>query len=199
MPRVREQTKSSRGKRTCGVCGKDIKPGERYFTWSFRYGGRQVRCLEHPPKQSDLTQSKMATIYAAIEEFNTTFANGADNPEEIKEAVHGLADTVREVAEEYRAAAEPFGGQGQNAERADELDGFADELESFEPEWEEAEFSEEEHDEEAKERSLDEGCSYHDALQMVRDEWEDAQDEERNQAIDNALEEARNIFDQCPF
>src|SRR5436853_7182846 len=72
MPRVKRQKKSTRGTRVCGAigCGKEIQPGEAYFTWSFRYGGRQVRCLEHPPKQSELTQSKMSTVYAAIEEID---------------------------------------------------------------------------------------------------------------------------------
>src|SRR3954464_10047336 len=71
VPRVYTQKKSSRGaERRCGRygCGKVIEPGESYFQFSFRYGGTHYRCAEHRPRQSELTQSKMSAVYAAIED-----------------------------------------------------------------------------------------------------------------------------------
>jgi hypothetical protein len=134
MPRVITQRKNRAGKeRSCGKCGDVIQPGEEYKKWSFRYGGTRYRCMKPgcSPRPSDLTQSKMAEVYAAIEgaedELPGTDFDG------IEDLVHGVAETVSEIAEEYREAAEPFGGEGENAERADELEGFADELQSFAP------------------------------------------------------------------
>jgi hypothetical protein len=130
MPRVLEKTKNRAGaERSCGRCGKVIQPGERYLSWSFRYGGTYYRCIEHPPKPSDLTQSKMSGVYAAIESAEVDLPK--TEMDELDDLIHGVGETAQEVADEYREAAEPFGGEGENAERADELEGFADELLSF--------------------------------------------------------------------
>lgn len=133
MPRVNTQTKSNRGRTLhCGRCGATILPTETYFSWSFRYGGTRTNCHRHPPRSSELTQSKMAEVYAAIESAEDQL-DGCTTIEDIKDQVTDVASTVQEVAGEYRDAAEAFGGQGENAERADELDSWADELESFDP------------------------------------------------------------------
>lgn len=133
MPRVITKTKNRAGReRQCGRCGRKIEPGDKYYTWSFRYGGTAYRCIEHRPRQSELTQSKMSTVYAAIEGATDDLPN-ADDPEAVAQLVQDVAEAVREVADEYEEAAEPFGGAGENAERADELHGWADELECWEP------------------------------------------------------------------
>lgn len=135
MPRVNTRRKSRRGQKlVCGAdgCGREITAGESYHFWKFRYGSRQVRCAKHYPKQSELTQSKLSTVYAAVEDASEAIAL-ATGLEEVAEAVHRVGESAREVADEYREAAENFGGQGENAERADELEGWADELESWEP------------------------------------------------------------------
>lgn len=155
MPRVRRQKASGRAQRVCGAlgCGKEIPKGEEYYTWSFRYGGRQVRCLDHPPRPSDLTQSRMGEVYTAIEEAEKRLVDETfDSVEDVKGVIEEVATVAREVADAYREAAENFGGGGPNAERADELEVWVDELENFEPdEPEESEFNEEQAREKARE------------------------------------------------
>jgi hypothetical protein len=69
----------------------------------------------------------MASVYLALEGFEdsvSTFMTADD-------AQGSLADVsaaAYEVAEEYRSAAEYFGGAGENADRADELEGWASDL-----------------------------------------------------------------------
>lgn len=131
MPRVHFKTKIKLGaERSCGLCGKAIEPGDKYYTWKFRYGGARYRCADHRPRQSDLTLSKMSAVYAAIENAEGALPDCTSIPD-VVEQVGLVAEVVREVAQEYSEAAEPFGGQGENQERADELEYWADELESF--------------------------------------------------------------------
>lgn len=138
MPRVNVRTKNRAGEdRFCGRCERKIEPGETYRSWSFRYGGTHFRCHrpECAPRQSELTQSRMGDVYAAIEDAQASLP-GADGHEEIQDLVQGVADVVQEVADEYREADEAFGGHGatENAERADELEGWSGDLEAFYPE-----------------------------------------------------------------
>lgn len=131
MPRVQSQIKSNRGReRSCGRCGRTIEQGESYFKWSFRYGGTHFRCKDHPPRPSELTQSKMAEVYAAIENAEDGLP-GAEGVDDIRDLINEVAEAANQVAEEYREAAEPFQGQGENAERADDLEGWAQDLEYF--------------------------------------------------------------------
>ena len=75
MPRVTTRTKNRGGRdRHCGRCGEVIKPGEKYYTWAFRYGGSRFNCYRHHPRQSELTQSKMSGVYAAIESAQDAIA-----------------------------------------------------------------------------------------------------------------------------
>lgn len=139
MPRVNTQTRSTRGRaKHCGRCGREIKPGERYFSYSFRYGGTQVRCSEHYPKQSELTQSKLSELYSAIEGAEEEMAS-AETVDDIVTAVGSVEEVARDLASEYEEAAEAFGGAGENAERAEMLESYADELSNFSPDEAEAE------------------------------------------------------------
>lgn len=135
MPRVNVRTKNRAGaKRSCGKCGEEILPSEKYKSWSFRYGGTYYRCYRTAcaPRQSDLTQSKMAEVYRAVEGAEEDIAR-AGEISEIKDAVSTVEEATQEVAEEYREAAEMFNGEGENAERADELESWVDELSGFYP------------------------------------------------------------------
>src|SRR5262245_3074105 len=113
MPRVHTKTKSTRGRTyTCEKCGQPILPGHSYHTWSFRYGGAR---FQHSacgyPLRSQLTQSKMSTVYSAMEGVQDGLAK-LTSLEDIETEVQTLAETVREIEEEYREAAEPFGDMG---------------------------------------------------------------------------------------
>lgn len=135
MPRVNSARKNRAGKEyTCGRCGRKINPGEKYFFWEPRYGGKKIRCKDHYPRQSELTTSKMSEVYAAIEDVEDTLASqtfAPDSEGDFTSLLANVAEVVTNVAEEYREAAEHFGGAGENAERADELESFAYSLESF--------------------------------------------------------------------
>lgn len=138
---------------TCDKCRREIAKGEQYrhFKVGFRYGRKQVRCMraECSPRQSEMTNSKMSGVYAAIESAEDTLASlRAGDPEDdtssITEAVHGAAEGIEEVADEYREAndASPTGyvfGEDLN-ERADELSDAASQLESFDCSEDEADF-----------------------------------------------------------
>lgn len=202
MPRVYTKKKNRAGRdKTCATCGATVQPGENYYQWSFRFGGTYYGCKDHYPKQSQLTQSKMGTVYAAFE--GADFA-ACETVAEVTQLVNDIADTVQEVADEYREADEAFGGQGatESAERADELEGFASELEDFDAEepddpeeWDQEEWDAEnpledfEGDEQARSDALEEAKAAH--------------ERENAEALEEALEAAREAgqeaLDACPF
>jgi hypothetical protein len=139
MPRVSERTagktKDDRV-RHCERCSDGIKSGERVYTWSFfRQPARWQHTTHGYPKQSQLTQSKMTTVYEAVEDADLS---GAETTEDLQAVLQTVAESVREVAEEYERSAEAMGEAGSEMqERAGELESWADELESWEPseEW----------------------------------------------------------------
>lgn len=126
----------------CGKCGKDILPGSPYKWVEVKrtYGGvRYVRCAACPTwRQSELTSSKMAGVYAMQEEFDVS---GCQNADELTEAATEAAQAVRDVAEEYREAAtnieegfgHPVAASEELNEKADELEAWADEIEGWQP------------------------------------------------------------------
>lgn len=125
--RVGDPDSPEKPRRTCGRCGQEIVPGEPYRSWSFRYGGTHYRCFRSAcdPRPSELTQSKMSTILAAIEGVDLSDLNTHD---EIEGALEEVATVIEEVAAEYEEAAQPFGGQGENQERSEQLSSWADEV-----------------------------------------------------------------------
>jgi len=166
MPRVYEKKKFNMGRDYhCGRCGRKIEPGEQYFSWSFRYGGTRTNCADHRPRPSELTQSKMAEVYAAIEGAEDTLES-AETVAEMREAIESVAEQVQQTAEEYREADEAFGGMGatESAERADELESWASDLEYYDPD------EPDEPDEDDDEEEEDDGS---DALEDARNEAQD--------------------------
>lgn len=133
MPRVNTVKKARKDQGSCGKCGDALPAGSPYRFWKFRYGGKRKRCMktECNPRRSDLTQSKLGTVYDAQDEAHETLRGwDREDVSVLRDALESLAGTVREVSEEYAEAAEPFGNQGENQERADELESWADEIES---------------------------------------------------------------------
>lgn len=139
MPRVYEKTKSTAGKPySCGKCSSNIEPKTKYYEWSFRYGGthrRHVACGR--PRQSELTQSKMSSVYAAVESVEDA-VEAAQKDNEISslaEALRDAATSVEEVRDEYQSSLDGmFSQEGSVAqemqEKIDALDSFADTLNS---------------------------------------------------------------------
>ena len=133
MPRVITKTKNRAGKaRACGRCGAPIEPGERYRQWSFRYGGTHYRCHRPTcnPRPSELTQSLLSEVYAAREEAEAELPR-CETYADMRALLEQVAEAAREVAQQYEEAAEAFGGEGENAERAYELEEYADGLEAI--------------------------------------------------------------------
>lgn len=201
MPRVKSQVKSTAGKeRHCGRCGKKIEPGESYFKFSFRYGGTHYRCSDHYPRQSELTQSKMSEVYAAIEAAEDSLP-GVEALDDIRSEVEQVGEVARQVVDEYREADEAFGGQGatQSAEMADELEGWAEELESWEPDVEEAEVDEDEI--EAKMRT--DGIPESDEAQWISVREERMREAEEaldnSEALEQARDQATEVLGTCPL
>lgn len=205
MPRVHAQKKSKGGKRKpiCGRagCGHEIQPGETYFKFEFRYGGFHFRCKDHYPLRSELTQSKMAEVYAAIEDAETSIAQ-AEAVDDVNASVQTVGETVSSVASEYRDAAEAMGSAGgENEEKADALEGWAQELESWEadvsadePDFEEQAakvLREEGHDEEDE-------AEWASLLDAKRQELEEEHTMDGD-VLEQAREQANEILSQEPF
>lgn len=135
MPRVITRNKTARGKAvSCSKCSKPIEAGQRYHKWTFRYGGSRYQHSECGyPRQSQLTQSRMGDVYAALESVEDMVASEPDTwtVDDIVQGLNEAAETAREIGEEARSTAdEHFGGGGPHAERADEMEQIADDIES---------------------------------------------------------------------
>jgi hypothetical protein len=116
MPRVHYVKKAAKD-------NPAVKKGEPYYWWKFRYGGKRYSAIR--PRESQLTQSKWSEALSAMEA-----CEDAASLDDLESACQDAAGTCRELADEYREAAEHFGGEGENAERADHAEALADELES---------------------------------------------------------------------
>lgn len=129
MPRVTRKAKNRAGKPyRCVSCPDPIVAGQDYYEWAFFRSRPQRQHASHgAPKQSQLTQSKLAAVYAAQESAHETI-NISDDPSDIAQALRDVAEVAREMQSEYEEAAEHFGGQGENQERAEALESYADEL-----------------------------------------------------------------------
>ena len=128
------KARKSKKPRTCR-CGHTVEPGESYKWAEPRYGGMKYWCKDHYPKRSELTSSKLGQVYDAQDDFDVSEAKSV---EEISEALQGVADTAREVGEEYQEGIDnmPEGLQEGHVaeemrEKIDALEEFASTLESW--------------------------------------------------------------------
>jgi hypothetical protein len=113
------------------IAGKDypeygIKKGDTYYYWSVGFRGRK-QMSKTPPRQSQLTGSKMSGAYAAQETAQDTIGN-ATTPEEFAQALNDAADEIESVADEYQEAADATTGNGNRVPNADEMQEKADGL-----------------------------------------------------------------------
>lgn len=156
----------------CGCCGKEIKTGDGYKWWKFRYSGRFVRCLEVKchPKPSQLISNPFQSALAAISEsLSEAFgqARSQTDPTIAIEAARGAAEDLRSLGEEQ---SEKFynmpdglqqGDTGQLLEnRASECEDKACTLESYaddaESAWENREDEEDKGEQEIADEIMDE-------------------------------------------
>lgn len=149
MPRVNRVKKCRIDQGRCIKCGDEIKKGDPYRWWKFRYGGRRVVCMksECSPSASDLTQSPFLSL--AYEAEGLIAEALSQLPEDAASLLRDASEMLREAGEIRREAAENiesgFGHmteqayelqeQGDSAECwAEELESLADELDSYDDE-----------------------------------------------------------------
>ncbi len=122
MPRVNVVKKARKARPHAG-----IEVGDQYYWWKFRYGGT---CYSKTfPRPSQLTQSKWSEVYAAQEAIED-----ATDIDGLLQAIDDAISTLEDTASEYEEAAEAFGGEGPNQERADHLNELVSELEEVKSE-----------------------------------------------------------------
>lgn len=132
MPKVKLVTKSKMGKPyLCDKCRKQIEPGQQYFSWEFRYGDphRQHQACG-APRASQLTQSKMSVVYAAVEAAQDGIA-GAESAEDFTSLLSDCASEVDSVKEEYQAALDNMPDSLQQSSTGEEIQEKIDALETF--------------------------------------------------------------------
>ena len=114
------------------IPGTDIKRGDSYYHWSFRYGGR--RTSKTPPRRSQLTQSSfLSQVYDVEDEIEDLVAD-----ETLGDAVSDIASRLRDIAGECQDSLDNMpeglqqGDTGQMLqERIDGCEAAADELENL--------------------------------------------------------------------
>lgn len=93
MPRV-THVKAARA----DVKGSDIKKGESYYWWKFRYGGKHVS--RTPPKASQLTQSAfLSGLYSVQEAIGKLTADDG-----LPDAVASLAQDLRDLGDDCQGS-----------------------------------------------------------------------------------------------
>lgn len=195
MPRVHRRVKSTRGRPTfpCRGCSDPIKPGEAFFTWEKRFGGKSYMHVSHGyPKPSMLSNRKTAVIEDAIDDFPSS----ADSIEDIQSAMQDVAEQAREVGSEYESGADnmpenlQYGSQAEAMrEVAQELESWADEIEQWEPEGAEPT------EDDAREAL---GEDLPDGVEPTEDEVADKLGELRSDWLDTELNNAQGSLGDMP-
>ena len=99
-----------------------IAKGETYYHWTPYRGSKHYS--KTPPLPSQTCGSRWAEVYAHREAIEA-----AQAAIDLHDAIQNAADEIDGIADEYEQAAEPFGGQCPNQERADALHELASGLE----------------------------------------------------------------------
>lgn len=178
MSRVKTIT-NNRKPLTCGHCHETIPKGAGYHWTKPRYGSRKVRCLKPACafKPSDLSSAKSAVIHDAIDDARDQIQS-AESHDDIQSILQSVADTAREIGQEYQDASDAWaGGNGHPdfQEKADQCESFADELEGWS-------FSGEADEETIRAEAAD-GKEERDGTADLEDEaWQAVLDEMRNEA-----------------
>lgn len=156
MPRVYTRTaRGSKKVRRCTGCGKDIEPGQTFYTWSRRFGYGGATYFRHTecgrPRPTELSSRKTAQIEEAIQAADFAFSEtlpddfSPDDSYEVDlgyiEGVLGdIADVAESVADEYEESAENMPESLQYSaqceamrEVAENLREWADTLRDFQP------------------------------------------------------------------
>lgn len=211
MPRVNRVDKARKAQGTCGKCGKEIKAGDPYLWWKFRFGAKHKRCMACPPKASDLTQSEFLGQIADFQERDFSDCETIEDLESAKDELISDLESLRDEQEEKRSNM-PEGLQEGDVgqllqERYDALDecintiegidissegdepdeeDYADDVGDPEPEQPE---ETDEMSEDQKQDAIDSWSNAHHAWEERRKAWMDKKTEEYNEANRERVEE----------
>jgi hypothetical protein len=198
MPRLNTVKKAAKDQGNCGGCGKPIKKGMPYKWIKCFRGPKQIKCESCKFRPSEFTTSKMGAIYDAQEDTHNAISEwDGQNLGDLTSHLECLAETVREVSQEYQDSADNIREHFQESETADELEekaqnleGWADDIENVSLE----EFDEEGAEEEAKEEAEDQkdvdAYSEEDIKALI--------EEKRESWANDLRSEADSIVDECP-
>ena len=143
---IAKHVKKSMKNYTCTKCGDEIPEGSeyRYFKPGYRGRVKVRRCMkpECAPRRSELTDNKMADVYAAQEDAEASIralkwddeGDWADQVGQIEELLTEAAGTAEGLIEEDEEAIQNAPMlEEQLGERRDALEEWVGELQSFEP------------------------------------------------------------------
>lgn len=196
MPRVKSKTKNKAGKPyPCDRCDKKIRAKEPYYEWSFRHGGTHRQHLSHGyPRQSQLTESKMSSAYAAIEAAEDAIGD-AEDVDAIRTALEDCGNEIETVAQDYQDGIDNMpeslqqGGTAQeSADKIESLNSFKDELESTAS-------GLEDFDEDEPEEPKEEAANTPEQFAREHEEWEAEHAEWQNKFNDHLEEQKTSATD----
>jgi hypothetical protein len=112
------------------IKGTDIKPGDSYYWWKFRFGGKH--CSKTRPRASQLTSSdKKSRAYAAAETLEDIKVDDDSTLDDLKSQLDDVASEVGEIAQEYRDSKDNMPEALQESDVAQQCEENADALESW--------------------------------------------------------------------
>lgn len=145
--RLNKVTRARKSPGTCGRCGAVINIGDGYYYWKFRFGRRQIRCLDHAPAPWEReSNSKRQDLMRASDAFAA--CQNADAPEDAAASLREAIGYVESARDEFQNAVDGWSSTGlENSEMAQnfeyavsDLDDWlsdaeqaADELEAWDP------------------------------------------------------------------
>lgn len=116
------------------IPGTDIKEGDSYWWWKFRFGGKRVSKTK--PTRSDLTQSAFyGTLYEIEDRFDGAWSEIDDLQSEVESAISDLEALRDECQEKLDAMPEALQDSSSSGEllasRVDELESLISELDGI--------------------------------------------------------------------
>lgn len=154
MPRVAIRTRSKGGHKEyrCSGCGKNVEPGEKFYTWSRRFGRSGQTYYQHVacgyPRATQLSSRKTAAIEDAINDaqkaisewsfdYELTFAEFKEGgsieieTDDIDSIIEDVASEAQSVGEEYESGADNMPESLQYGQQAEAMREVASELEDW--------------------------------------------------------------------
>lgn len=160
----------------------DIKKGESYYWWKFRFGGKH--CSKTKPKRSQLTQSGfLSQLYDLQDRIGEFTAETKEDFESFKDEILSEIEDMKSQCEDSLSNMPEHLQEGSSSgqtlqERIDALDNWYSEIEAIECDYDEEEIREEKRTESEKEEG------------ELEDDYKERIDQETANAIEQIVNEA---------